>query len=527
MTHDMIIENIQSLTDTEENIELCKKIISIKENTLILKNLQDVGIQCVSILSSFSGILDLSGLTTINPSLASAIAKERKHGILLSGLKQIDPESARELSKVPEKLCLSGLEKLTIDVARELSNFEGNLILNGISEIESSVARSINSCKIRFTIDKIFLNTKEIDIEIAKLYMNSDFTEGGYELEFNKLISITDEAARIILENANNNYFSFNALTSINTYFAKTYSYHNTILLLGLKKINAEISRYLIRGDKRLLDLSGLEKIDVETAQVLSLFTGDRILLNGLKQISVNVACHLSKIESELILGDDIYMNNLTAEILYQQEYINDFYFSFNQDYISDVSDSEAEMIAETLIDHSALQYLKYLRDTPGFFSLCQVIAGYPSDFYFESLEIISPQCAKILAANPPVNGLYFNCLKELPLDTALELSNCTSALYLREIENIDVEVSKALAKLKGTTLSLSGLRELTPECANILSSYTGVLNLSGLTILNIETARELSKHQGTLIISDLFESDIAIMDIFQKYKKDIIFRDY
>ncbi len=527
MTLINIIENLETLSDTEEHIELSKKIVSIKDDTLALKKLKDVGIQCASILSSFPGILDISGLKTINPRLASAIAKDRKHGVLLSGLKQIDPESAQELSNIPEKLCLSGLEKITIDVAKELSLFEGNLILNGITEIDSSVARALNSNEIRFTIDNIFLNTKEIDIEIAKLYMNSDFMEGGFELQFNELISITDEAARLILEEENN-YFSFNALTSITIDFAKAYSHHDTILLLGLKKINAEIANYLIMGNKHhLLDLSSLEKIDVDTAEVLSRYKGYRIMLNGLKQISLNVACHLSKMESELILSDDIFMNNLTAETLYQQEYINDFYFSFNKDYISDISDSEAEMIAETLIDHNALQYLKYLPDTPGFFSLCEIIAGYSSDFYFENLEILSPQCAKILASNPPINGLHLNCLKELSLDTALELSNCSSALYLREMEIIDTEVSRALSKLKGTTLNLSGLKELTPECASILSSYTGELNLSGLTILNTETARVLSKHQGTLIISDLFESDIAIRNIFQENKKDIIFRNY
>ena len=89
--------------------------------------------------------LDLSGLRTISPDLASTLAAidgsvHQENRVLLRGLKALSPEAAANLAGCQATLDLSGLEKLPDDVAEALSNHRGCLYLDGLTELTESAA---------------------------------------------------------------------------------------------------------------------------------------------------------------------------------------------------------------------------------------------------------------------------------------------------------------------------------------------------------------------------------------------------
>ena len=97
---------------------------------------------------------------------------------------------------------------------------------------------------------------------------------------------------------------------------------------------------------------------------------------------------------------------------------------------------------------------------------------------------------------------VYLNGLKTLTPEIALALvewgESYLSNLYLDGLTLLSVETAQALAKWGGSTFSLNGLQTLSREAAYELSKWNGFrLSLDGLEIFSIESAHALANWRG------------------------------
>lgn len=97
---------------------------------------------------------------------------------------------------------------------------------------------------------------------------------------------------------------------------------------------------------------------------------------------------------------------------------------------------------------------------------------------------------------------LIFNRLISLTTDIAKALNTTIHALDFPTLKVLDIETAKHLVGYpdgNSVPLSLGGLKEFTPELAEILASQNHELYLT-IPHLNAETARALAHHRGNLL---------------------------
>jgi hypothetical protein len=156
------------------------------------------------------------------------------------------------------------------------------------------------------------------------------------------------------------------------------------------------------------------------------------------------------------------------------------------------------------------------------------VLARHDSVLRLPSLRELSPELARILAQHR--RRLYLDGLRSLDALTAKALaahgletvrrSWRESLEALKAIEEMpspgdpgwepehELELTDALflrcGMLEMLTLSLSGLRRLSPSAARQLGQHKGVLILDGLKEISDEVAQELGNHFGSLELNGL-----------------------
>jgi hypothetical protein len=236
---------------------------------------------------SISDFLDLDEYDSIDPK-AAAILAAVDSGLNLNGLKYLDLESAKALSKHTGEnyLSLNGLEELDVDAAKELAKHNGQLNLNGIKMISLEVAKEL--AKIKFNLS---LNGVE------ELNDVSGFANYGSLLRFEGLRKINDTAAEqlrdfkdIFVLKISSASLSDNVLNALSV-FCPTFEnlkltanqakiigkYPNGVTLLGIKNIDADVVKELIKVGSEL-NLPDVETVSDEVAEILSKYKGQLTL---------------------------------------------------------------------------------------------------------------------------------------------------------------------------------------------------------------------------------------------------------
>jgi hypothetical protein len=162
------------------------------------------------------------------------------------------------------------------------------------------------------------------------------------------------------------------------------------------------------------------------------------------------------------------------------------------------------------------------------------VLARHDHDLRLPSLRELNPELARLLAQHR--RRLFLDGLRSLDAVTAKALaahgletvrrSWRESLEALKAIEEMPspgdpgwepehwLEVTDAMflrcGMLEMLTLSLSGLRRLSPSAARGLGQHRGVLILDGLKEISDEVARELGNHFGSLELNGLRSLSVA-----------------
>ena len=136
-----------------------------------------------------------------------------------------------------------------------------------------------------------------------------------------------------------------------------------------------------------------------------------------------------------------------------------------------------------------------------------------------EDFNSMTPDAAELYAEKgqfsaPDFNSDELGWLEELSPEVAVKLpTESYRGLNLHKLRQISVKVAQCLAKNEGEKLSLNGLCELSPELAEALSNYQGILELNGITSLDEKTAGALSSFAGQFLdlsgLSDLGEDTL------------------
>jgi hypothetical protein len=156
------------------------------------------------------------------------------------------------------------------------------------------------------------------------------------------------------------------------------------------------------------------------------------------------------------------------------------------------------------------------------------------SSLEMNGLTVISDPVAEALGQNKWIGGLFLDGLKKISDSAALgiskyqgvqlslngikEISPCaasalakikdydgeeSASLYLCGLEKISDQVAEALGKLKGTTLNLSGLKQVSETAAMSLAMARVQLVLTGLKSISDEVAQALSLHKGSSFVCE------------------------
>lgn len=126
----------------------------------------------------------------------------------------------------------------------------------------------------------------------------------------------------------------------------------------------------------------------------------------------------------------------------------------------------------------------------------------------FLDLSGLTNITSDILEALEPYSGsILLNGLKEIDEDSAHSTYCLFGPLELNGIQTLSESVADALSshsRQGNNPISLSGISQLTPECALKLARHGGGLYLDGLVEISVEVAAALAEHQGGLFLGAL-----------------------
>ena len=114
-----------------------------------------------------TGELDLSGLISLSPEVAEALANQKpptylRTNLILNGLTTLDAEAAAALAKrKPDgsgesgMLYLKGLQSLTPEAAEALAQCRGWIWLDGVTTLSDGAAEALAKCKVPLGLDGV------------------------------------------------------------------------------------------------------------------------------------------------------------------------------------------------------------------------------------------------------------------------------------------------------------------------------------------------------------------------------------
>lgn len=228
--------------------------------------------------------LMLNGLQELSPGSAKGLAAFTL-GIQLNGLRHLTPPAAQSLKGAKGSLSLDGLTQIGVDELACIGSARGGyLSLNGLEAITEPQAKSLRNRRGDVSLNGV----KQLDAECAASLRS---VKGA--LALNGLTSISDEAASRLARHVGG--LSLDGLETISDSVAKSLGQtRGDLSLRGLKDLTADQAKYLSKHSGGSLYLTGLRKLTDEAAEQLSQHSGFRLDLSGLATISDACAKSLS-----------------------------------------------------------------------------------------------------------------------------------------------------------------------------------------------------------------------------------------
>jgi beta-lactamase regulating signal transducer with metallopeptidase domain len=413
-------------------------------------------------------VLDLAGLTSLDPDTARQLARYPGKELRLGGLETLSVEAARELAGFvgeartrgavydrggnPAILTLNGLTSLSDEAAEKLGGFRGNeLRLNGLTTVSPRAAENLLR-RNEFALELEGLTT--LDANVARILARppaaAEFADDA-RLQGGKTWPLSRWDGKLP------------RLAVLSTDAAKELrSYKGFLALNGLTSLDAATADMLAGASSPALDLDGLRSLDVETAAALARMKPSVLRLNGLRTLPSAAARALAGFK-----GDSLHLNGLERIDL-------------------DTARSLATLTNNSMPWQSSTNNL-YLN---GIAALDAETAGTLAKFkgrtlHLDGLAFVDPETARALAA---FSG---------------------EQLSLPGLKTLDPGAAGPLATFKGRSLDLAGLATLTPAAAGPLANFKGRhLNLTGLETLDAGTAAALVPFRGELMLNGLTALD-------------------
>jgi hypothetical protein len=255
----------------------------------------------------------MEGLTTISPEAAEVLGP-KLHG-RLPALKELSVELAEGLGKKrgdvthQSHLDLSGLATLSPAAARAIAKWNGHIFLDGLREISTESLQALAEHKTS-PDDRFF-------VHLRGLQTLSD--EGAAILAvwprwFGDLPALTalSEKSAVALASSRNWNGNLPSVKTITPEMARTLAGRQGNLLLdGLTTLSEETAKELASHQGGTLSLNGLTSLSDDAVVVLAAHDG-RLSLNGLKSLSEQSAAALGKHKGDWLILDGL--TSLTDE---------------------------------------------------------------------------------------------------------------------------------------------------------------------------------------------------------------------
>ena len=252
-----------------------------------------------------------------------------------------------------------------------------------------------------------------------------------------------------------------------------------------------------LAGHRGALALDGLKSIDEETARELLRFEGSSLSLNGLTTIDSGVARELLKFE-----GGRLSLDGLKS--IYDD-------VTFGLEMLAGLESPDAEIRSRARRLYEEWRFGEYLLNNPGeIVSLnpkqaAQLVSKYPGTLSLPNLTVIvnGKEVGRELAKSK--GYLSLGGLQSIDKDFARELATSSARrLDLDGLTSVDKEVARELAQFKGRYLWLRKLKSIDKDVARELASFKNELRLDGLTSIDKDVAQELSKFTAYMYLDGL-----------------------
>lgn len=288
-----------------------------------------------------SGSVDLRQLQHLTPEVAHQLSRAGCESIDLSGLQDLNLQTASSLAHCSAGLLLDGLQELTDGLAAILSHYKGPFIsLNGLRDLSAPAADILSHYDGTLYLQKLdYADTLNVGLARLIFCRPSDDGEGlycktfvpgwsnSYEVDSDEYesqekedelenedkngaklaLNISLAAANVLVEELRTIDLP---ITSLTAEVANALARHQGWLILDqLTEIDGTTVDALA-GHTGSLSLNGLTHLTDEAAAALANYQGECLSLTGLNELSDVAATSLSEFPERLCLQSDLTLSN-------------------------------------------------------------------------------------------------------------------------------------------------------------------------------------------------------------------------
>jgi len=543
-------------------------ILADHKGSLSLDGLETLEPEIARLLAAHIGPLHLNGLKTLSSGATLALAPHTDT-LYLDRIEKMDADTGRALAKHRGPVVLRGITNLNDEIeehlgpradisfgkltgltpraAASLALRSGSLNLNFIQTISPEVARALSSQQGTLTLNGI----AELSFEVAEA-----LARHGGTLSLDGIKELSPKVAGAFAQHQGN--LSFNEITTLNPAAAKHLSKHRGVLFLdGITNLGNEASEALLgnsrtneprgsywggdswnamvawernpRGRDRywcprndsnylyplilaagkspLIDLHG----GVLTKEISKLITNaaSATFVRSCSSVSKDALEALANYRGALVLdGSSLSLSSEDADNL--ANYPGKL---FLPDYAwKNLDGPRAKLLRKiSASDKLDLKQVESVND-----EALLIISKHPGGVFdhpalhhfWEGMHLLEdPAKAKLIAAFPKRAGnlqrIALGGVRDITEQCAEMLSATKAPLYLNALEDPSSKVFRYLAQHRGL-LSLGGLRHLSGENALPLANHRGPLLLNKVQFLTSEALNLLSNHMGMLSLNGI-----------------------
>jgi hypothetical protein len=210
--------------------------------------------------------LFLTGLTSLSPDTADALAKGRFPILSLTGLADLSPEAAGILAQnnaMTESLILPSLRKLDARTASVLANGKlGYLLLPNLSNLSEETAAALSGFKGK----KLVLSgLTSLNAALVDKLLSS----GGFEVDLSGIATMDAETATALVTRTSDRSLNLPGLTSLDPAVMGALAKVPVLKMSGLSSLDVTAARVLAQGEVSQLHLPGLRSLSAEAVSEL------------------------------------------------------------------------------------------------------------------------------------------------------------------------------------------------------------------------------------------------------------------